>query len=133
MFLLLRDLFDLLKDNIQIKESKVHGILLSGVTEVSLIFCSQFWWSKIKGIISMPYSSFFFFFSFAIIHSACWSVESYDLKPTPTKPLHCNSRWWLLIFEFYLVAWSWMFILDLDNEFFVKPVLLYSFSVVRVF
>lgn len=29
-----RDLFDLSKDNIQIKESKSQGILLSGVTEV---------------------------------------------------------------------------------------------------
>lgn len=31
---LLRDLFDLSKDNIQIKEHKVLGILLQGVTEV---------------------------------------------------------------------------------------------------
>ncbi|KAL0464505.1 UNVERIFIED_CONTAM: Kinesin-like protein KIN-1 [Sesamum latifolium] len=29
-----RDLFDLSKDNLQIKESKVHGIFVSGVTEV---------------------------------------------------------------------------------------------------
>lgn len=34
-----RDLFDLSKDNIQIKEHKVQGILLSGVTEVSLNIC----------------------------------------------------------------------------------------------
>ncbi|XP_057502776.1 kinesin-like protein KIN-1 isoform X1 [Actinidia eriantha] len=32
-----RDLFDLSKDNIQIKESKVQGILLSGATEISLL------------------------------------------------------------------------------------------------
>ncbi|GMP60611.1 hypothetical protein CsSME_00023396 [Camellia sinensis var. sinensis] len=32
-----RDLFDLSKDNIQIKENKVQGILLSGVTEISLL------------------------------------------------------------------------------------------------
>lgn len=31
-----RDLFDLSKDNIQIKESKAQGILLHGVTEVCL-------------------------------------------------------------------------------------------------
>ncbi|KAE8660231.1 Kinesin-1-like protein PSS1 [Hibiscus syriacus] len=31
-----RDLFDLSKDNIQIKESKIQGILLSGATEISL-------------------------------------------------------------------------------------------------
>ncbi|KAH0731566.1 hypothetical protein KY289_002754 [Solanum tuberosum] len=31
-----RDLFDLSKDNIQIKESKVHGIVLNGVTEVAI-------------------------------------------------------------------------------------------------
>ncbi|KAJ9564807.1 hypothetical protein OSB04_000773 [Centaurea solstitialis] len=31
-----RDLFDLSKDNIQIKEQKGHGILLSGVTEISI-------------------------------------------------------------------------------------------------
>ncbi|KAL0397624.1 UNVERIFIED_CONTAM: Kinesin-like protein KIN-1 [Sesamum calycinum] len=30
-----RDLFDLSKDNLQIKESKVHGIFVSGVTELS--------------------------------------------------------------------------------------------------
>ena len=33
-----RDLFDLSKDNIQIKEQKGHGILLCGVTEVILSF-----------------------------------------------------------------------------------------------
>lgn len=33
-----RDLFDLSKDNIQIKESKAQGILLHGVTEVCLSF-----------------------------------------------------------------------------------------------
>ncbi|KAI3699180.1 hypothetical protein L2E82_43278 [Cichorium intybus] len=32
-----RDLFDLSKDNIQIKEHKGHGILLSGVTEVPIL------------------------------------------------------------------------------------------------
>ncbi|KAI8014699.1 Kinesin-like protein KIN-1 [Camellia lanceoleosa] len=32
-----RDLFDLSKDNIQIKENKMQGILLSGVTEISLL------------------------------------------------------------------------------------------------
>ncbi|KAA8545075.1 hypothetical protein F0562_019826 [Nyssa sinensis] len=32
-----RDLFDLSKDNIQIKESKVQGIFLSGVTEISVL------------------------------------------------------------------------------------------------
>ncbi|KAF7142912.1 hypothetical protein RHSIM_Rhsim05G0144600 [Rhododendron simsii] len=32
-----RDLFDLSKDNIQIKESKVQGIILSGVTEISVL------------------------------------------------------------------------------------------------
>ncbi|KAL6953266.1 serine/threonine-protein kinase KIN2 [Sarracenia purpurea var. burkii] len=32
-----RDLFDLSKENIQIKESKVQGILLSGVTEISIL------------------------------------------------------------------------------------------------
>ncbi|KAK9017026.1 hypothetical protein V6N11_079513 [Hibiscus sabdariffa] len=32
-----RDLFDLSKDNIQIKESKTQGILLSGATEISLL------------------------------------------------------------------------------------------------
>ncbi|KAF3656961.1 Kinesin-1-like protein PSS1 [Capsicum annuum] len=32
----LRDLFDLSKDNIQIKESKVHGIILNGATEVAI-------------------------------------------------------------------------------------------------
>ncbi|XP_009773595.1 kinesin-like protein KIN-1 [Nicotiana sylvestris] len=31
-----RDLLDLSKDNIQIKESKVHGIILSGATEVAI-------------------------------------------------------------------------------------------------
>ncbi|XP_055816792.1 kinesin-like protein KIN-1 isoform X2 [Solanum dulcamara] len=31
-----RDLFDLSKDNIQIKESKVHGIILNGATEVGI-------------------------------------------------------------------------------------------------
>ncbi|XP_047250601.1 kinesin-like protein KIN-1 isoform X4 [Capsicum annuum] len=31
-----RDLFDLSKDNIQIKESKVHGIILNGATEVAI-------------------------------------------------------------------------------------------------
>ncbi|CAN4108699.1 unnamed protein product [Withania somnifera] len=31
-----RDLFDLSKDNIQIKESKVHGIVLNGATEVAI-------------------------------------------------------------------------------------------------
>ncbi|KAJ4719296.1 Kinesin-like protein [Melia azedarach] len=31
-----RDLFDLSKDNIQLKESRVQGILLSGVTEISV-------------------------------------------------------------------------------------------------
>ncbi|KAK4378999.1 hypothetical protein RND71_000861 [Anisodus tanguticus] len=31
-----RDLFDLSKDNIQIKESKVHGIILNGTTEVTI-------------------------------------------------------------------------------------------------
>ncbi|GAV63199.1 Kinesin domain-containing protein, partial [Cephalotus follicularis] len=31
-----RDLFDLSKDNIQIKESRVQGILLSGITEISI-------------------------------------------------------------------------------------------------
>ncbi|KAK0601819.1 hypothetical protein LWI29_027716 [Acer saccharum] len=31
-----RDLFDLSKDNIQIKESRVQGILLSGVTEIAI-------------------------------------------------------------------------------------------------
>ncbi|XP_011088437.1 kinesin-like protein KIN-1 isoform X2 [Sesamum indicum] len=31
-----RDLFDLSKDNLQIKESKVHGIFVSGVTEISI-------------------------------------------------------------------------------------------------
>lgn len=36
-----RDLFDLSKDNIQIKESKVQGIILSGVTEVSVSFVSS--------------------------------------------------------------------------------------------
>ncbi|KAL0005825.1 hypothetical protein SO802_013386 [Lithocarpus litseifolius] len=34
---LLRDLFDLSKDNIQIKESKIQGILLSGATEMSIM------------------------------------------------------------------------------------------------
>ncbi|XP_030961026.1 kinesin-like protein KIN-1 [Quercus lobata] len=33
----IRDLFDLSKDNIQIKESKIEGILLSGATEMSII------------------------------------------------------------------------------------------------
>ncbi|XP_023897932.2 kinesin-like protein KIN-1 [Quercus suber] len=33
-----RDLFDLSKDNIQIKESKIQGILLSGATEARPIF-----------------------------------------------------------------------------------------------
>ncbi|KAM4119268.1 hypothetical protein ACJW30_03G046500 [Castanea mollissima] len=33
----IRDLFDLSKDNIQIKESKIQGILLSGATEMSII------------------------------------------------------------------------------------------------
>lgn len=33
-FIIPRDLFDLSKDNIQIKESKTQGILLSGATEV---------------------------------------------------------------------------------------------------
>ncbi|KAI8555784.1 hypothetical protein RHMOL_Rhmol05G0201100 [Rhododendron molle] len=33
-----RDLFDLSKDNIQIKESKVQGIILSGVTEISFLY-----------------------------------------------------------------------------------------------
>ncbi|KAK9735397.1 hypothetical protein RND81_04G203400 [Saponaria officinalis] len=32
-----RDLFDLSKDNIQIKENKSQGILLSGVTEISVV------------------------------------------------------------------------------------------------
>lgn len=32
-----RDLLDLTKDNILIKESKVQGIMLSGVTEVSIV------------------------------------------------------------------------------------------------
>ncbi|TKY61463.1 Kinesin- protein PSS1 [Spatholobus suberectus] len=36
--LLYRDLFDLSKDNIQIKESKSRGIILPGVTEVSCFF-----------------------------------------------------------------------------------------------
>ncbi|KMZ76271.1 Kinesin-1-like protein PSS1 [Zostera marina] len=33
----IRDLFDITKDNIQIKESKMHGVFLSGVTEVSIM------------------------------------------------------------------------------------------------
>ncbi|XP_047318181.1 kinesin-like protein KIN-1 [Impatiens glandulifera] len=33
----IRDLFDLSKDNIQIKESKTQGMLLSGVTEISVV------------------------------------------------------------------------------------------------
>ncbi|KAK4339598.1 hypothetical protein RND71_041060 [Anisodus tanguticus] len=37
-----RDLFDLSKDNIQIKESKVHGIILNGATEVRLISTHSF-------------------------------------------------------------------------------------------
>ncbi|XP_021840867.2 kinesin-like protein KIN-1 isoform X2 [Spinacia oleracea] len=36
-----RDLFDLSKDNIQIKESKSQGILLSGVTEIPLLEASE--------------------------------------------------------------------------------------------
>lgn len=34
---MLRDLFDLTKDNIQIKENKAHGIILHGVTDVRLL------------------------------------------------------------------------------------------------
>eukprot|EP00261_Vitis_vinifera_P026428 XP_010659825.1 PREDICTED: kinesin-like protein KIN-1 isoform X3 [Vitis vinifera] len=45
-----RDLFDLLKDNIQIKESKVHGILLSGVTEVSILDSTEALHSLSRGI-----------------------------------------------------------------------------------
>lgn len=37
MTVLYRDLFDMSKDNIQIKESKSQGIILSGVTEVTLL------------------------------------------------------------------------------------------------
>ncbi|KAF9590122.1 hypothetical protein IFM89_030870 [Coptis chinensis] len=36
-FFFLRDLFDLSKDNLQIKESKGQGIFLSGATEVSIL------------------------------------------------------------------------------------------------
>ncbi|RVX18738.1 Kinesin-like protein KIN-1 [Vitis vinifera] len=42
--------FDLLKDNIQIKESKVHGILLSGVTEVSILDSTEALHSLSRGI-----------------------------------------------------------------------------------
>lgn len=41
----LRDLLDLSKDNIQIKESRAQGILLSGVSEV-IIFLTK--WSMSK-------------------------------------------------------------------------------------
>ncbi|KAF5453969.1 hypothetical protein F2P56_023672 [Juglans regia] len=45
-----RDLFDLSKDNIQIKESKVQGILLSGATEISVSDPSQALQSLSTGI-----------------------------------------------------------------------------------
>ncbi|OMO62447.1 Lipase, GDSL [Corchorus capsularis] len=45
-----RDLFDLSKDNIQIKESKTQGILLSGATEISLLDPSEALQSLSSGI-----------------------------------------------------------------------------------
>uniref|UniRef100_A0A2N9J999 Kinesin-like protein n=1 Tax=Fagus sylvatica TaxID=28930 RepID=A0A2N9J999_FAGSY len=45
-----RDLFDLSKDNIQIKESKVQGILLSGATEISIMDPGQALQSLLTGI-----------------------------------------------------------------------------------
>jgi kinesin family member 5 len=36
MSLSIRDLFDLTKDNLQIKESKTQGIFISGATEVQI-------------------------------------------------------------------------------------------------
>ncbi|XP_038714888.1 kinesin-like protein KIN-1 [Tripterygium wilfordii] len=45
-----RDLYDLSKDNIQIKESKTKGILLSGVTEVSISDPMEALQSLSKGI-----------------------------------------------------------------------------------
>lgn len=36
-FWFLRDLFDLSKDNLQIKENKMHGIFVNGVTEVVVL------------------------------------------------------------------------------------------------
>ncbi|KAF3943871.1 hypothetical protein CMV_029608 [Castanea mollissima] len=46
----IRDLFDLSKDNIQIKESKIQGILLSGATEMSIIDPAQALQSLSAGI-----------------------------------------------------------------------------------
>ncbi|XP_022743037.1 kinesin-like protein KIN-1 [Durio zibethinus] len=45
-----RDLFDLSKDNIQIKESRTQGILLSGATEISLLDTAQALQSLSSGI-----------------------------------------------------------------------------------
>ncbi|XP_049414799.1 kinesin-like protein KIN-1 [Solanum stenotomum] len=45
-----RDLFDLSKDNIQIKESKVHGIVLNGVTEVAIANSAEALQSLSSGI-----------------------------------------------------------------------------------
>ncbi|KAM1752499.1 hypothetical protein ACFX11_010473 [Malus domestica] len=45
-----RDLFDLAKDNIQIKESKSHGILLNGVTEISVLSPAEALQSLSNGI-----------------------------------------------------------------------------------
>ncbi|XP_024975605.1 kinesin-like protein KIN-1 [Cynara cardunculus var. scolymus] len=45
-----RDLFDLSKDNIQVKEHKGHGILLSGVTEISIFDSEEALKSLCSGI-----------------------------------------------------------------------------------
>ncbi|KAL8061901.1 hypothetical protein ABFS82_02G112000 [Erythranthe guttata] len=45
-----RDLFDLSKDNLQIKESKVQGIFVSGVTEISISDSAEALQSLSRGI-----------------------------------------------------------------------------------